>query len=87
MTEQFEEAVQIQATMETPGWAHIMAMLDEQATEPKDELYEIMSRKPDTLTGKSAIRLASRCAALKDFKESIFDKLKILIPTRQKGGS
>jgi len=80
-----QEAAEIQATLQTPGWQHIEAMLIEQASEPKDELWEIMSRKPDTLTGKSAIRLASRSAALNDFKESVYDRLKILVPTRKSG--
>lgn len=80
-----EAAAEIQSTLNSPGWRHIEAMLDEQAQEPKDELYEIMSRKPDTLTGKGAIRLASRASALKDFKESVYSRLKILIPTRERG--
>ncbi len=82
-----DEAAEIQATMQTPGWKHIEAMLDEQAQEPQVELFIIMSKRPDMLTGKSAMRLAARCAALKDFKESVYSRLTILNPTSKRGGS
>ncbi len=80
-----DEAAEIQATMHSPGWRYIEAMLDEQAREPQDELFQIMSKRPDTLTGKSAMRLAAKCAALKDFKESVYGRLSILLPNRKVG--
>ena len=55
----------------SPGGFVLRKMLDDQSAEPKDELWEIMARRPDTLTGKSAVKLASRSKALVDFRESI----------------
>ena len=52
----------------------ILAMMDEAAKEPEDELYEIMAKKPDSLTGRTAIKYAVRAKALRDFKESLLDE-------------
>lgn len=51
----------------------LIAMLDEQAKEPEDELYQIMAKKPDTLTGKTALKYAIRAKALRDFKQELHD--------------
>ena len=51
----------------------VIALLDSEAKEPEDELYEIMSKKPDTLTGKTALKFAIRAKALRDFKETLLD--------------
>lgn len=78
MSAEMERAQRIKETMGTSGWRDILAILDEQIADPKDRLYAIMSSRPDTLTGKAAIRLASRSKALIDFRESIEDALKPL---------
>lgn len=65
------------------GGRLLVKILDEMAQEPKDELWEIMSRKPDTLTGKSAIKLAVRSKALRDFKETVDDTILSLNPQGQ----
>jgi len=80
-----ERAMRIQATINTPGWADIAALLDSQAQESREEVFHIMSASPEKLTGKAAIRLASRARALMDFKESISDELKVLEPPNPKG--
>ena len=51
----------------------VIAMLDDMAKEPQDELFEIMARKPDSLTGKTALKYAIRAKALRDFKQEILD--------------
>lgn len=86
MSDQLEAAKEIQATLQTPGWKHIEAILDEQILEPKESLFHIMAHKADTLTGKKAISLAARASGLSAFKEEVYSRLKILTPTR-KGGS
>ncbi len=73
-----ESARRIQETMHTPGWKDIASMLNAQAKEPEDELYEIMAKKPDTLTGKAALKYAIRARALRDFMESLQDEVNLL---------
>ena len=77
-----ERAQRIRDTLGTAGWRDISTMLAEQETEPPEELYAIIGRRTDTLTGKSAVRLAARSAALKDFRESIEDTQKLLLDNR-----
>lgn len=77
--EMVRSAVEIQETLQSPGWAYILAMLNEQSEEPRDELYEILSTsKGDSIALATARRLATRSRALKDFKESVYGRLKIL---------
>ena len=66
-----DKARRIHATMQTAGWADIVLMLDEMAAAAKDELFETMVKRPDTLTGKAAIAKASRAKALIEFKEEL----------------
>ena len=54
-----------------------MEMLDAQISEEKDAIYETMTRKPDTLTGKAAIGRANRARALEDFRDSVLEAQKI----------
>ena len=68
------------------GWMELVAMLDEQIAEPKEKLYQIMSSKPDTLTDKSAIRLAATAKSLENFKESLEAEIKISNPSTQGQG-
>lgn len=80
MSDQVERAQRIYDTMHSAGWRDISAMLNEAAREPEDELYEIMAKKPDTLTGKTALKYAIKAKALRDFMESLQDIVKILNP-------
>lgn len=80
MSQQVDRAKRLSALMSMPGWKDIVDMIDEQAQDCAEELLTIMSRKPDTLTGKTAIKLASRRSSLLDFKESVEDEVKVLLP-------
>lgn len=63
--------------MHTPGWRDIAAILEAEAKEPEDELYEIMAKKPDSLTGKTALKYAIKAKALRDFMEILQDEVKL----------
>lgn len=65
------------------GGLILRSMLAEQAQVPKDELWEIMARKPDTLTGKTALKYAIKAKALNDFAESVEDAVRPLNPQGQ----
>lgn len=78
MSAQLERAQRLQEMMHTAGWLDLVSMLNAQAKEPEDELYEIMSKKPDSLTGKTALKYAIRARALRDFMESLMDEVKLL---------
>jgi hypothetical protein len=78
-------AYRVRESLGTAGWKDISKMLDEQAFEYREEVLEIMSSRPDTLTGKKAISLAAKAKALADFKESVYDTLKILPSTERQG--
>lgn len=71
-----ERAMRIRDTMGTPGWRDIEAMLNEQAKEPLDELYEIMVHKTGTVTGAGAHMRAGKAKGLIAFKESLLDEVK-----------
>lgn len=75
-------AERILGTMETPGWLDVLALMDEQTNEAKEELFETMVRRPDQITGKKANQLAGRVRGLQDLKESLLDAVKPLAPTR-----
>lgn len=82
MSEATDRAQRIRETMGTAGWREILAILDERIREPKDRLYAIMGRKPEDLTGKTALKLAIRAKALEDFKEEVLDTQKLLQDSR-----
>lgn len=86
-SEALHRASLIQDTMNTPGWLHIKGILDEHIQSPRLQLWEIMAKRPDLLTGKKAVSLAARSNALEDFKESVEDSLNILRPTPKRGGA
>ena len=69
-------------TMHSPGWPDIVKVLDEMAQSQKDELIEIMTRKPETLTGRIAIAKANRTKALTDFKDELYS---LIAPVKQNG--
>ncbi len=80
-----QKASEMQTTMTTPGWRHIEAMFAEHIALPKDELFEIMVSKPESVTGRAALVRAGRAKGCADLLEAIKDELKILIPTRERG--
>lgn len=73
-----ESARRINETMHTPGWQDIAAMLNAQAKEPLDELYEIMIHKTAQATGNEAFLRAGKAKALRDFMDSLQDEVKLL---------
>lgn len=76
-----EAAQEIQATLQTPGWRRIEAMLDEQSRESDSEFFEIAAQgNPKNILGTEALKYAITSKALKEFKQSVYDSLKILIP-------
>ena len=70
-------ASRLRHLMNTEGWGDIASMLEEQISEAKDAIYNIMTSNPDTLTGKKAIGLANRARALEEFKESLLEAKQI----------
>lgn len=82
-----ETAERLRYVLQSPGWADIEQMIDEEIKENRDELLHIMAKKPDSLTGKTALKYAIRASALEDLKEQILDSQKVLSsqPRRAEG--
>ena len=80
-----DRAARIQTTVNTPGWVDISALAVELISAAKDEAYQILKSRPESMTGRTAIRLSSRAGALEDFLESVADEIKILQPPTQRG--
>lgn len=72
------EARAVQAILQTPGWAVIKRLANEEIDEAKGALYRLMHSYPDKLTGKSALKYAIRARALEDFLESVEDSRKVV---------
>ena len=72
------EAEAIRYCLQSPGWLHIQKMIDDEISENRVELERLMSKDPDKLTGKTAIKYAVRARALSDLKEQILDSQRIL---------
>lgn len=85
MIDQMQQAQAIKSILQSGAAHHLWAMLDEMVADDTNNLIGIIAKRPDTLTGKTAIRLASRAQALKDFKEAVLDTQKILEPSTRKG--
>ena len=83
---QIERASEIAHTLQTPGMAHIWALLEAQRQDALEALEHIMDAKPEQLTGKTAVKLAARRKALANFRESVEDEVKILVPPNRKAG-
>jgi len=69
-----DRAIRIKEFLQSQVGVEIIAILDKEAKEPEDELYQIMAARPDSLTGKTAIKYAVRAKALRDFKELLLDE-------------
>jgi hypothetical protein len=72
-----DRAARLRDLFNHPGSRDLFLMLNEQMNEPKNELLNIMAKRPDTLTGKKAVSLAARHSALEDFKESLLEAQQI----------
>ena len=72
-----DEAKRIQETICTPGWSDVLKIIEEMIVLPGDKLLHIMGSDPEKLTGKTAIKYASRRKAMLDFKEEVYEALKI----------
>lgn len=78
-----ERAKRIRDFLGSQTGHEIIAMLDEQAKEPLDELYAIMVHKTGTVTGASAHLRAGKAKGLRDFKESLLDEVKKLVESER----
>ena len=86
MSQDHGRANRIHYTMRTEGWPDILAILDEMAKTPQDELYELMVRKPETLTGRIAIAQANRAQGLIEVREDLYALVAPLNPRKGQGG-
>ena len=68
-----DRARRIKEFLQSQVGVEIIAMLDEQAKEPLDELYEIMIHRPGTAMGEIAHTKAGAANGLRKFKESLLD--------------
>ncbi len=73
-----DRAQRIQHTLNTPGWVDICDLIDNGILEAQNQIFDLMLRTPDKLTGKAAIKIAAKARALKDLREDIEDSIKIL---------
>lgn len=73
-----EVAERIKYVLQSQGWVDIQQMMDDEIKENRDELQHIMAKRPDTLTGKTALKYAIRASAIEDLKEQILGSQKIL---------
>lgn len=80
-----DRAARIQATVNTPGWSDISDLVNELIRGAKDEVFQILKSRPESMTGRTAIRMSSRAGALEDLLESIEDEIKILQPQTHRG--
>ena len=60
-------------SMRSPGWPDIVGILDGMIGTAQKDLLNIMTKKPETLTGKVAIAKANRANGLMDFKNELND--------------
>ena len=78
-----DKAKRINDTMLTPGWKDVVEVLDEMALAAKEDLFEIMTKRPATLTGRTAIAKANRAKGLIEFKEELLALVAPLNPNGQ----
>lgn len=78
--EQIAASKRIAEAITHPGWGDIVKILDEMRLESQAKLQHLMDSDPDKLTGKTALRHASRAKALKDFSEAVYDASRISAP-------
>lgn len=83
MTLTTDDRSEIASAWNSRGGSLIKQMLAEQTGESRDELFHIMVKKPETLTGRTAIAKANKISALQDFAESVEDAIR---PLTRKGG-
>ena len=73
-----DAALRLRDTMNSAGWPDMVTLLDGMISYEQEAVMDAMASRPDTLTGKAAIRHASRAKALKDFKQEILDSQQLL---------
>ncbi len=90
MTEdtQSARAIRIKDTMSSPGWVFdVEPILRELAQDDLEKLVTMIDSRPDELTGKKAIRLASHRRGLLDLLEKLNDEVRINLPQTANGGN
>jgi hypothetical protein len=68
-----------------PGWGDLSKSLSDSVNDYTDKLLDLMDNKPDTLTGKTAIKYAARRKALITFFEDLRDEVRINAPDSSNG--
>lgn len=66
-----DEAGVLRDFMNHPGYALAIGILESMKAEARDEVMHTMAHKPETLTGRTAIKYAARAAALQDYREEL----------------
>src|SRR3990172_1212680 len=84
LSDQTDLDLRINHTMHTPGWDDIRAIVEGMCREDEEFILHAMSRKPEALTRKVAIKHTARRAALLDFLETLDDKMRILESKRDR---
>ena len=80
-------ANRIKDTMTSPGWLFdIEPIIQELAKDDLEKLVSMIDSRPDELTGKKAIRLASHRRGLLDLLERLDDEVRINLPQTANGG-
>jgi hypothetical protein len=85
MSDQKDRAQRLKSLMLQPGWADLIKSKDEEVAKNTDALLSMMDSKPETLTGKTAIRYASKRKALISFFEDLSDEVRINAPDSSNG--
>jgi len=81
-----EAADRIRYVLQSSGWQDIQKLIDDGISERTEALLELMDSRPDSLTGKTAIKLAAGRKALKDLKEEILGSQRLLAPQPRRAG-
>ncbi len=68
-----EQAIAIKNLLGNEAINALWEILEEMAQDHTNELLSIIAKRPDTLTGKTAVKLAARAQALRDFKEAVLE--------------
>lgn len=84
MTDQVDEAKRIENTINTPGWRDIERILTEMISERREKLFNTMAKRPNELTGKTAISQAAGAHALSEFLEDVKYRVRINLHTEQR---
>lgn len=79
-----ERAQRLQNLVTSPGWDDLRAIAMERiADDATGKLISILDSRPDTLTGKTAVRLASRRKAILDLFGEIEDEIRVNLTEKE----